>query len=123
MTSNTQPHVTAEVHDDEHVYEIPSFDCTPWFEQADDQDILDLAACGWGGDYPADHVALFFEYDEDYPEIMEMFRYKRAGFECYVDSTSALTWLGVHRPHLVERVGMNIQGQPVFEMREGETAT
>ena len=56
----------------------------PWFEQAPDEAILDLAKCGWGGDYPADAVAEFFE--GKVPDITAMFKYKQHGFECYQEA-------------------------------------
>ena len=92
----TTPRVTASAYDDEHYHEVPEFDCTPWFEQAADEDIVALADCGWGGDYPADQVAEYFEYNNHYPEIVALFQYKRSGFECHVNETEAVAWLRVN---------------------------
>lgn len=110
-TPVTQPRITAETHDDEYFYTVSSFDCTPWFEQAEDEEITDLAECGWGGDYPSDVVAEFFNENEDYPDITEMFRYKQTGFECHVSDAEALAWLAVHRPHLVKQCGADTDGK------------
>lgn len=43
--------IKAEVHTDDHIYEV-NFDAEPWFAQASDKEILEVAECGWGGDYP-----------------------------------------------------------------------
>src|SRR5947207_601044 len=95
--------IQATVHTDDHAREV-EFDAAPWFEQATDDDIRALADCAWGGDYPADAVAQFFEgKDED---IGDLFAYlghaneartamlaDRIGFECHVDQDEALAWL------------------------------
>jgi hypothetical protein len=98
--STTQPRVTAECHDDDWVYEAKDFDCTPWFEQASDEELLTLIECGFGGDYGADKVAEFFDGKID--AITEMFAHKRHGFECYVDETQALLWITAHKPQLLD---------------------
>jgi hypothetical protein len=36
-----------------------AFDAERWFSQASDEEIVDLANCGWGGNYAADRVAEF----------------------------------------------------------------
>ena len=50
--------ICAECHSDDHNVEV-AFDATRWFEQATDKQIAELAAVGWGGEYPADAVAEF----------------------------------------------------------------
>jgi len=50
--------IQAECHSDDQVVKV-SFYADPWFRQSPDQDIFELAKCGWGGDYPADRVALW----------------------------------------------------------------
>lgn len=95
--------IRAKTYSDDHAVEV-NFDATPWFDQALPQDILDLADCGWGGDYPADHVAEYFE--ADISAIEKMFDYVRAtqstrnaqGFECYIDEDDAKAWLDLYRP-------------------------
>jgi len=96
------PAVTAETHDDEHYYEVPSFDCTAWFAQASDDAIRGLVACDFGGDYAADAVAEF--YDGKHPEVTAMFAHKRRGFECHVDEAQAIAWIRANRPHLAALV-------------------
>lgn len=101
--------IKAEVHSDDRRFEI-EFDAEPWFVQANDDDVLDLADCGWGGGYPSDYVALHLE-DENH-EIGDLMTYCRAtqgrrdsvGFECHVDEESALVWLAASRPELFDRV-------------------
>lgn len=101
----TQPRVHAETHDDEYYHTVSDFDCTSWFEQAADEDIVALAKCGFGGDYASDVVAEYYSNNEYYPEIVAMFSYKRSGFECHVVEEQAVEWVKVHRPHLVRKTG------------------
>lgn len=82
------------------------FDATRWFEQADAQDIVQLSESGWGGDFPADEVANYFQEKEtkrvfDYLEIVAE---EEVGYECYVDTIDALQWLKTHRSHILEKL-------------------
>lgn len=101
--------IKAECHSDDRNVEI-IFDATVWFEQAKDKAIIDLASCGWGGDYPADSVA---EYMADHIEkIAFMFKYLEAiqndwtkkdchGFECHIlDEKAANVWISKNRPQI-----------------------
>lgn len=101
--------VGAEVHTDDRCVEA-WFDCTEYFEQASDKALVALAECGWGGDYPADDVARFFEGKN--PEVSRVFRHlenirdlrshkDKGGFECHVDDTEAIAWIHANRPHLI----------------------
>ncbi len=102
--------IRAEVHSDDMMFEA-KFDATPWFEQASDTDILELAGCDWGGDYPADHVAEFMDGKD--PDVSAVFVYlarvrntsNRCGFECHINDSMAMAWLHEHRPN-VHRVLM-----------------
>jgi len=96
--------VKAECHDDEHACEV-SFDVAPWLKKARVDQIAALARCEWGGDYPADQVAL--DMAKTVEDIKYMFKYIEArnkvnkehiGFECHVDEAQALAWLKAHRP-------------------------
>lgn len=101
--------IRAECHSDDHVVEV-AFDATIWFEQASDKEILDLAAVEWGGDYPADDVAIWMA--DRNGDIARMFTYlemvagrrNSPGFECHIDGMDAMGWLGEHRPHLVAKI-------------------
>jgi hypothetical protein len=103
--------VSARTHSDDYIFDIP-FDATPWFEQASDEDILELAHCEFGGDSPSDAVALFFEDSND--DISGMMNYVHAhnksetvehiGFECYVDEAEAMAWLDENRPYLATAI-------------------
>jgi hypothetical protein len=64
--------ITTEVHTDDYVAEA-KFDAEPWFQQATDKQILALAGCQFGGDYPADEVAQWF--DGKHEEVSDVFRY------------------------------------------------
>lgn len=57
FTSTDTPEITAEVHSDDYAFEI-SFAANHWFDSATPDQICKLAKLGWGGDYPADCVAL-----------------------------------------------------------------
>lgn len=97
--------IHAEVHSDDCVMQV-EFDATPWFAQASDEQIRELAKIDWQGDYAADAVAEFFE--ETNPKIKALMTYLQSiqglrshkdccGFECSVESEDALAWLKERR--------------------------
>ena len=94
--------IPAECHSDDFVFDA-KFDAEPWFAHASDGEITDLAACGWGGDYPADAVAQHFDKEgcRDVENVMEYARRKKdMGFECSVDGGAAMRWVRDNRPAL-----------------------
>ncbi len=100
--------IRAEVHDD-HFRTSSRFDATEWFEQARDEDILELAKIDWRGDKKADEVAEFFEQrDLGEPEtIDEVFKATGVldvGFEVSIEEEDALKWIQANRPHLMEQL-------------------
>lgn len=109
--------VSAEAHTDDRKFEA-TFDAAPWFFQASDSMLRDLANCGFGGDVPADQVARHFMDDE--PNVTKIFRYldlrpkmagpgsDEVGFECHVNGEQAREWIRVNRPDLFE----SIWGEP-----------
>jgi len=97
------PVILARTYDDGHVVEV-LFDAEPWFKQASDEEIRELAACRWGGDDASDNIA-FFMADRNV-EVANMFKQRdrsKCGFECYVDVEDAMKWLNTHRPHLSDQ--------------------
>jgi len=101
--------IKAEVHSDDHNIEV-EFDATPWFDYASEKQIIELARCDWGGDYPADAVAQFCSNHD--PRIQKLFDYldinqddssKKdcGGFECHVDKVSARVWIRANYPKLM----------------------
>ena len=94
--------IHAEVHSDNHVAEA-NFDAAGWFKQATDQQITDLAECGWGGDYPADVVAR----SSGSRKVKKVFAYldtvrgTEIGFECHVNKDDARRWIARNRPWLM----------------------
>jgi len=103
--------VQAECHSDDRVIEV-DFDATPWFVHASHKELIELARCGFGGDYPADEVAIWMSEEKD--DIAEMFTYIRLvnkkriknmiGFECYVNRDQALEWIAKNIPTIYKRV-------------------
>jgi len=101
--------IKAEAHSDDDVFEVP-FNAVLWFQQATAAEIVALADCGWGGDYPADVVAQFMA--DQITSIAEMFRYlerihntpRGCGFECHVDKPSAIAWLKINRPDVATAI-------------------
>jgi hypothetical protein len=101
-----QGEIEAACHDDNHVFDV-SFNAAAWFMQASSDEILKLAAIDWGGNREADEVALFMD-DAD-SDVEAMFKYieyvgEDVGFECRVDSDSALKWLLLYRPDVYAAV-------------------
>jgi len=102
MSTKEQEMIRANVHTDDRHYDV-NFDATAWFEQASDQEIVELADCGWGEDYPADAVAEFMA--DQNQEIERLFEYVShgkdpIGFECSVNERDARAWLKEHRPQM-----------------------
>lgn len=90
--------VAAEVHSDDHKAST-SFDARPILAQIEYGWLLDLARCNWGGDQPADDVALMVEtFNADVSEVMKYVRTAECGFECTMDGEAALSWLKDNRP-------------------------
>jgi len=77
------------------------FDAVPWFKQASDDEISDLAAKGWGGDYEADAVA---EFVADTVPGVQFIIDKGEGFEVHVDGPQAMAWLADHKTSLYEEL-------------------
>lgn len=83
------------------------FDCSKWFAQASDDEIMTLG-CGaeWGASDIADDIAHFYLHSN--PEVATVFHYlgqradarKLCSYECHIDPVTALAWLKVNRPHL-----------------------
>lgn len=90
--------IPAECHSDDRVVEI-NFDALEWFEQATDKQIHSLVDCGFGGDYPADEVSIFFGQTTT-ERLSTYLTFVRCGFECYVDEDAAISWIRANRPHL-----------------------
>ena len=118
MAHSATPTIKAECHSDDRVFEV-RFDALPFFLRASDQEIEDLARCGWGGDYPADAVAYFVE--DQNPDISAMLGYcqrrRGLGFEVYVDPARAVTWLRQNRRFLLERLVAEGAYEPPPELR------
>jgi hypothetical protein len=107
-----KPMIRAEAHSDDHNVEV-EFDAVRWFKQASDDEILELAECGWGGEYPADGVAEFFDGKKN--GTSRLFRYLEdiagdwskkdcGGFECHVNEEDAIKWLRKNRPAVLPHI-------------------
>jgi hypothetical protein len=101
--------VPAECHSDDHYVEC-KFDAAPYLKKANQKTILALAWCGWGGDYPADNVALQeaisnreVEYMLKYIETRNKGK-EQIGFECHINPTAAETWLKKNKPKLYAHI-------------------
>lgn len=111
--------ILAEAHSDDHEM-FAFFNALPWFEQATDKKIVDLARegyHGWGRSLSADRLAewvLANGYDKDRESLRQLFEYldylredgedDLAGYECSVYEDTALDWISRNRPHLLPRL-------------------
>lgn len=101
--------VKAECHSDDRVYEV-DFNAVPWLRAAKSKDIVALARCGWGGDYPADEVTMYMAGKNS--SVKDMFKYielkKKGGadigFECHALKSAAMGWLMVNRPSVYRTI-------------------
>lgn len=105
--------IRAEVHSDDYKVEA-KFDATKWFEQAIVNEIMALRMCDFGGDSPADAVALFMaEYDPQVARVFDYLEFKptmpysndSVGFECHVDADDAIAWLSENQSNLALSAG------------------
>jgi hypothetical protein len=103
--------IRAEVQTDDDQFSA-SFDATPFFERATLEQLVALRDCDWGGDEPADAVALFMLERDD--AVADLFRYLAldpvaddgfpVGFECYVSASDVARWVQKNRPGWSERL-------------------
>jgi hypothetical protein len=102
--------ISATLRSDDGAASI-TFDATPWFEQASDREIIDLANCGWGGDYAADDVSHFFsgsitaqvfDYLDNHPARETN---SAIGHETHVDMDEAVEWIIENRPQVAQALG------------------
>jgi hypothetical protein len=92
--------IRAEVHSDDFVFKT-NFDATRWFENASNEELINLINCGFGGDYPSDDVARYFaETNEDVADVFDYLNIKPVGFECHVNVDDAENWIKNNRPNL-----------------------
>lgn len=99
--AGTRLSVEAVVYSDDYRAST-TFDCSGWFEQASYFEIRDLALCGWGGDEPADKVAVYCRDDDGVTGVFAYLEgpdnHRQVGFECHVDPDQAKAWVANHRP-------------------------
>jgi hypothetical protein len=91
---------------------VAKFDAAPWFQQASADEILALAAEGWGRGYRGDEVAAWFDGKD--VGVSQVYQYIRAtqelpdadcgGSDLSVAPEDALQWLRKHRPDLTARL-------------------
>ena len=101
--------VQAYVHANDYFFDA-SFDATPWFEQASDEEITELANANWTG-IAADKLARFAEGHSGLVNVvLDYCRRKDSqgqpvGFSVEIHPGMALAWLEQHRPQLYEKLG------------------
>ena len=109
-TAASDEEVRAECHSDDGIY-AAQFNAVRWFEQADESEVLELAADDWGDSYAADGIGMFMA--DFVPDVQKMFDYlehynqtqkKHIGWVCTVNKDQALQWLKAHRPLLHQRM-------------------
>lgn len=114
--------IKAECHSDDYEVEV-SFDATPWFERASTGELFDLARCEYGGDYPADCIALYVAEEQSDEGVKEMFAYlnrahhrrEPVGYECHVDPEDAEVWLAEHRPIVLSKIRQRAEREEAIE--------
>ncbi|MCY2926300.1 MAG: hypothetical protein NT031_12830 [Planctomycetota bacterium] len=96
----------AKAWSDDHKIEV-EFDATRWFTRATDRQILQLAQCDWGMDYPADEVVQeAADWDRNARKLfayLELINEKETtvGSDCQVIQEQAMAWVLHNRPWLV----------------------
>lgn len=93
-----QQSIKARIYSDDHRLE-KTFNAIEWFEQASEKQIIALAECNFGGDYPADAVGIFMAAKSK--DVEDVFTYIKIlvgskdapGFEVHVDVNDGLAWI------------------------------
>lgn len=105
--------IKADVNTDDKAFEL-EFDAEPWFSQASDDEIVELAACGWACDEATNAVAIWTgqnpndipeneEVTEMFSEISDTDNYPTMPeIECSIDEADARQWLEKNRSALLE---------------------
>jgi hypothetical protein len=103
------PMIRAKCYSDDFTFET-EFDAEPFFLQASNIEIVNLARCGWGGDYPADALVYYFENMAGYEDITQLLSYisvkDNMGFECHVQKDDVLKWASAKRPDLFAQLNI-----------------
>jgi hypothetical protein len=105
--------ISAKAHTDDYAIEL-EFDATPFFVVATKKELLDLAECAWGHDYPADAIAYYLK-DLGQKDFEGFFTYlgirnnprlgnETTGFEVQVDRDEAIAWIQKNRPRSIKDV-------------------
>ena len=92
--------VEARVKTDDGAYEA-IFNAIPYLRQASWKDLQKLAACNFGGDYPADEVAWWVASeggDDEVAHVMRRIQKDSLGFEVHINEDEARAWLDAVRP-------------------------
>ncbi len=77
--------IQARCYSDDRNVDV-EFDATLWWAQASEEQKQALRDCGWGGDYPADEVAIFMaDHDEGVKRMFTYLEIIDIGFECHVE--------------------------------------
>lgn len=107
--------VRARAYRDDYAIDF-EFNAAPWLAQASVEEIIDLARCGWGGDYAADAVAIeseaLLQGTAEGDKLSALFALTSTeedeGFECHLDhretAANLSTWLKQYRPDAFERL-------------------
>lgn len=110
--------VRAEVHSDDHAMKA-NFDAARYFRHAELGTLVELAACGWGGDYPADTIAQYFaDTTGDVQDVLSYVTNKtQMGFECHVSEDDAARWVAAFRPSWLKVIWPNgVSPKPATDM-------
>jgi hypothetical protein len=112
--------IRAECHAADNARSI-EFDSTPWFQEADAESIVHIAAQDWSSQAVADALSV----RPGYERLRDVIAYARdrlrmesredplwPTFACRVNATEALAWLEANRPDVAARVrrGGNPEG-------------
>ena len=101
-TSSPTVAIQADAHSDDDAVLI-KFDALAWFREVSAENILALAKCGWGGDYPADAVLQYTPDNENEKRLLSYLHINPTmGYECHVNEESAMAWLADNRPEVHE---------------------
>jgi hypothetical protein len=106
-----EPQVSASCRSSDGAIDIAWLNVTEWFENAGDEDILELQANEYGRIDSSVSVPLLEHFEHKDTAVADLFAYSDEDDEyaidiiCHVNQQEAEVWLAHYRPHLLLHVG------------------
>lgn len=85
-------------------YSQHDFDATPWFEQANDKELFNLAQHVWCSPHANRIATDMSDRDKDIGKVLKYAARNGFRFKVAVDERQAISWCLIHRPKLANKL-------------------